>query len=76
MFTVVFRAVSSALAHKRLTAVTIDYYCNTVLSTTVLSVDTCVFIGASLSEPHTNVTALRTRVCMLVCLFVWTDHLP
>ena len=26
------------------------------------------FIGASLSKPHTSVTALRTRVCMLVCL--------
>ena len=33
-------------------------------------------IGASLSEPHTSVTALRTRVSMLVALFVWTDHLP
>ena len=29
-------------------------------------------IGASLSEPHTSVTALRTRVCMRV----WTNHLP
>ena len=27
---------------------------------------------ASLSNPHTSVTALRTRVCMLA----WTDHLP
>ena len=27
-------------------------------------------IGASLSEPHTSVTALRTCVCMSVCLFV------
>ena len=27
-------------------------------------------IGASLSEPHTSVTALRTRVCMLACWFV------
>ena len=25
-------------------------------------------IGASLSEPHTSVTALRMRVCMLACL--------
>ena len=25
--------------------------------------------GASLSEPHTSVTALRTCVCMSVCLF-------
>ena len=29
-----------------------------------------VVIGASLSEPHTSVTALRTRV------YLWTDHLP
>ena len=28
------------------------------------------FIGASLSEPHTSVTALRTCVCMSVCLSV------
>ena len=28
---------------------------------------TCV-IGASLSEPHTSVTALRTRVCIYACL--------
>ena len=27
-------------------------------------------IGASLSEPHTNVTALRTCVCMYVCMSV------
>ena len=26
-------------------------------------------IGASLSEPHTSVTALHARVCMLVRLF-------
>ena len=30
------------------------------------------FIEASLSEPHTSVTSLRTCVCM----FAWTDHLP
>ena len=39
-----------------------------------------MMIGASLSEPHTSVTSLRTCVCMFVCLFVcllaWTDHLP
>ena len=29
-------------------------------------------VGASLSEPHTSVTSLRTRVCMLA----WTYHLP
>ena len=28
-------------------------------------------IGASLSEPHTSVTAL----CMRVCMYAWTDHL-
>ena len=33
-------------------------------------------IGASLSEPHTSVTALRTCVYMFVCLLTWTDHLP
>ena len=32
--------------------------------------------GASPSEPHTSVTALRTLVCMLVRLLVWTDNLP
>ena len=30
-----------------------------------------VIIGASLSEPHTCVTALRTCVCMSVC-----GHIP
>ena len=33
-------------------------------------------IGASLSEPHTSMTALHTCVCIYACLFVWTDHLP
>ena len=28
--------------------------------------------GASLSKPHTSVTALHMRVC----IYVWTDHLP
>ena len=28
-----------------------------------------ILIGASLSEPHTSVTALCTCVCMYVCLF-------
>ena len=32
-------------------------------------------IGASLSEPHTGVTALRTCVCMSVCLSV-CGHIP
>ena len=27
-------------------------------------------IGASVSEPHTSVTALRTCICMLACLLV------
>ena len=29
--------------------------------------------AVSLSEPHTSVTSLRTRVCILLA---WTDHLP
>ena len=30
----------------------------------------CAFVGASLSEPHTSVTALRDAcVCLSVCLF-------
>ena len=41
---------------------------------------TLVIIGASLSEPHTSVTSLRTRVCIYLCLLArllaWTDHLP
>ena len=32
-------------------------------------------IGASLSEPHTSVTALRMCVCMSVCLSV-CGHVP
>ena len=39
-----------------------------------------LIVGASLSEPHTSVTSLRTRVCiylcLLACLLAWTDHLP
>ena len=31
--------------------------------------------GVSLSELHTSVTALHMRVCMLVGLLVWTEHL-
>ena len=31
-----------------------------------------MLIGASLSKPHTSVTALRTRVYV----YLWTDHLP
>ena len=33
-----------------------------------------LIIVVSLSEPHTNVTALRTHVCMLVCWFVGLDR--
>ena len=33
-------------------------------------------IGASLSEPHTSVTALRTRVSVYPSIYPWTDHLP
>jgi len=29
-------------------------------------------IGASLSEPHTSVTALRTCMCRLACLRLYT----
>ena len=29
----------------------------------------CVLVGASLSEPHTSVTAFAEVVCMYVCLF-------
>ena len=39
-----------------------------------------VFIGASLSEPHTSVTGLRTRVSIYLAIwlsgYLWTDHLP
>ena len=39
-----------------------------------------IVFGASLSEPHTSVTSLRTCVCiyacLLACLLAWTDHLP
>ena len=34
-----------------------------------------LFIGASLSEPHTSGTALQRRVCMPVCLSV-CGHIP
>ena len=32
-------------------------------------------IGASLSEPHTSGTALRTCVCMFACLLA-CGHIP
>jgi len=31
-------------------------------------------IGASLSEPHTSVTSLRTCVCIYACLFACLDR--
>ena len=31
---------------------------------------TKVIIGASLSEPHTSVTALRTRVSICLCVYL------
>ena len=31
-------------------------------------------IGASLSEPHTSVTSLRTRVCIYLCLLACLDQ--
>ena len=33
-------------------------------------------IGASLSEPHTSVTVLRTGVSIYTYVYLWTDHLP
>ena len=33
-------------------------------------------IGASLSEPHTSVTALRTCVCMYVCTVCLRPYIP
>ena len=35
-----------------------------------VGMNTSKLIGASLSEPHTSVTALAEVVCMYVCLFV------
>ena len=37
--------------------------------------DKAVFIGASLDKPHTSMTALRTCVCIYVCLSV-CGHIP
>ena len=33
-------------------------------------------IGASLSEPHTSVTALHMCVSIYLAIYLWTDHLP
>ena len=35
-----------------------------------------IVIGASLSEPYTSVTALRTRVSIRLSGRLWTDHIP
>ena len=35
-----------------------------------------LLIGTSLNEPHTSVTALRTRVSIRLSDYLWTDHLP
>ena len=44
----------------------------------VLNLSGCGFdttvIGASLSEPHTSVTSLRTRVCIYLCLLACLDR--
>ena len=40
-----------------------------------LSAFVAIVIGASLSEPHTSVSSLHTRVCMFACLLAWTNHL-
>ena len=34
-----------------------------------------ILVGASLSEPHTSMTALRRCVCMLACLHA-CGHIP
>ena len=31
-------------------------------------------VGVSLSEPHTSVTALHTRVCIWLAIYLWTNH--
>ena len=36
---------------------------------------TLMLIGASLSKPHTSMTALRTRVSIHPSDYLWTDHL-
>jgi len=46
------------------------------LQAQVLVVKPKSLIGASLSEPHTSVTALRTRVYVRLSSYLWTDHLP
>ena len=35
-----------------------------------------MIIGASLREPNTSVTALRTCVSIRLSDYLWTDHLP
>ena len=41
-----------------------------------LTTETSDIFGASLSEPHTSVTALRTHVCIRRTIYLWTDHIP
>ena len=43
--------------------------------TYILSPHTLNLVGASLSEPHTSVTAFAEVVCMSVCLSV-RGHIP
>ena len=55
--------------------VVISVQCVSVVSRHIESTD-CM-IGASLSEPHTSVTSLRSAcVCLLVSLFAWILQLP
>ena len=53
-------------------------FCEHDLKYVGISLDKCSengkFIGASLSEPHTSVTLLRTCVCMLACLLGPTTY--
>ena len=54
-------------------------YTYVMYTDTYLCMYVCMYmyiIGASLSKPHTSVTSLRRRVCMLACLLAWTDRLP
>ena len=52
------------------------YYCKVYSVYSWCVVWQLEIIGASLSEPHTSVTALHTHVCIYACLLAWTDHLP
>ena len=50
-------------------------HCSLRLAPTMINHLTSI-IGASLSESHTSVTALRTRVSIYTYVYLWTDHLP